>query len=396
MSHSLSPRSAPMIACMAFLLCLFPSKGLAGFVDCTSDPPASVQAQIDSGDNHITVNGQCAESVFLPRDGMSISGASGPDSDAILGQVIIFSVQQIALRELTVGGPVFVNKGAAANFDGVVISGFGNLNVTDNSIAHLFNGSSVEGNVDSVFVNNGSALLLDDSSITGIRGGVFISEGAVAQIRHSSVTDTANGVQLFRSGTARFLNSHLGPATLDDGNVSCNPLCLFDNSHARIQGTTIEGSNFDPSIGGAVALFRDSSIVIRGAGSGITNTGTQPAIAVFHQSSLRQDGGGPVFASAGEVALALFGTAYGDVRGAALQGDATVDLRSVLRLRAPSRVDGDVRLSQGSTFDATGAPLVNGAVICADRDSRLSGEVGGLGQRKCQRFRPIGVDHDEG
>lgn len=224
--------------------------------------------------------------------------------------------------------------------------------------------------------------------------GVSILDGAYVNIDNVAVVETDAGFVVVRGSNVRIRNSTFGPALIDDANVGCNPVCIGDNSYARIQNTTITGDTNDPNIGGALSIFRDGSVILRGANT-ITNTGTEPAVGVFFDSSLRQDDTSGVNPAEINGSVFLQGMSYVDLRAVALTGDAEVDLNSVLRLGSTgfggqpdlTVVNGNITLSRDSTLAVEDpAVTINGQITCADPESSLSGTASGAATTNCTGF----------
>lgn len=415
-------------AVVAFALSFIPLTASAVIVNCNFGD--SIQDALDAGQTLIQVRGVCSENVSIQNDSTALLGrTSATGEDKIMGNLIIPGNKKINVSDLTVNGNTFLFEGASAGFDRVKLigsvsvgtnsharfsfselTGDGNVSVVGSSDAVIASSSVVDktGNIEvnsgsflnlsfatisnldgSIFVDVGSSATVFDSTILDLEGGIFIQTGSSATVSRSTIEETDNGIQVFRTATMRFDNSTIGPARIDDGNFSCNPICIGDNSDVRIQNTDVTGLNNDPFIGGAISLFRQASLRLRGS-SNVTNNGTQPAISISHNSSFRQDGGSIPVNILGSVVVS--GSSYGDVRNANISGDVRVDLDSVFRLRSSSAddlsvVNGNITVSRDSTFDAGfGPPIVNGDVICEDRDSKLSGDLGGFGRRSCRGF----------
>jgi hypothetical protein len=83
---------------------------------------------------------------------------------------------------------------------------------------------------------------------------------------------------------------------------------------------------------------------------------------------------------------------YVDFRNFSGVGDVTGDLKSVVRLRGTdpgntSVVDGNVTLNRDSSLDlGSPAPVINGDIVCIDKESATSGIAGGAGERKCKNY----------
>ena len=374
-------------------------------VNCPGD---SIQTQLNAGATFVDINGVCIENVFIPNDGTIIQGqipATG--TDRIVGSLSINGVQRVSILGLEVEGPTNITDGSAAFFNETTLDGptsvannasssFNNTEFTGagtvivaNSSNATISFSSIENKQGNLSVNTGSFLQLNDTNISNLLGALFITTGSTASIFNVTIEDTDNGMQVLRGSTALIGNSTFGPAKVDDANVSCNPICVGDNSEVRLNNTTIVGTNNDPGIGGAVSVFRQSSVRIRG-NSSVTNNGSQPAVALFHNSSVRQDkGSSPPAAIVG--GISALGS-YVDFRNFSGTGDITGDLNSVVRLRGTdpgntSVVVGNITLNRDSSLDlGSPAPIVNGDIVCIDKESAASGSAGGTGERKCKSF----------
>jgi hypothetical protein len=251
-----------------------------------------------------------------------------------------------------------------------------------------------------VSVEGATRVQFRDLTITG--GNVVIFDGAYVTLRNVAVEDTDNGVTVVRNSTLRLRDSDLGPALVDQYPFSCGPLCVGDASHIRMEGSNIVGDTDDPLIGGAVVIYRDSSLTMRG-GNTITNNGSEPSLAVVADSSLRLDdatGKGPD-AVTGEVEI--FGLSFAQLGSGSLTGPVKIDLQSVLRAGgtvaggdpAAASINGPIEVSRASAL-AVDSPTVtiNGTVTCLDIKSSLSGSFSGTYNISCRDFDGKAVDKD--
>jgi len=113
---------------------------------------------------------------------------------------------------------------------------------------------------------------------------VLVTDNSVLRYLNGSAGNSSGGVSfsLFRNSSLDLQNSFLGPAS-----TFCTPVCIGDNSHARLINTTVEGNDNDFDFFGAtVQAFRDSSLLIQ-QGTQISNSGTAPAIGVNSSSFFR-------------------------------------------------------------------------------------------------------------
>jgi hypothetical protein len=126
-------------------------------------------------------------------------------------------------------------------------------------------------------------VLIENVTVSG--DAFYITNGAYVTVRNS-IIETNYGFGLFRNAGAWLEGNTFGPALIDDG--SCAPICVGDSSYVRMQNNTVNGATNDPIAGAALGVYRDSTLLLRG-GNVISNSGTQPVIAAWHNSSVRQD-----------------------------------------------------------------------------------------------------------
>ena len=357
-------------------------------VDCNV-PGQSISAAIEAGETEIEFIGACREYIDLQTDGISISGASGDRTRDVVEQgLYLRGAQNAYFRSFTILGGSGTSDGAVANYSDMVLDG---LSADGNSKIEI-EGSLILG--DGVAASEGGYIYIQSTPIAGPNDGITVADGGQIYITSSDVTNLKYGVQVTRNSSFTMLAGRLGPALEDDGQRGCNPLCISNASSALIDGTVIEGSNNDPTIGGAVTVSRNSLLEVIG-GATISNSGSQPAIGVYEASTLRQDRtNGPSGSQTGN--LVVSGKSYADIRAGSLQGNIEVRLDSLLRLgaagvgSAPDQIEitGDTTLAQDSHL-VVEDPLVtiNGDITCADRRSRLAGSFAGTGSViRCRDF----------
>ena len=382
---------------LRFLILLVAAAGLTGkpaaadvSIDC--DAGQSIQNEISNGETEIEFTGTCTETVSIQQSGTTIRGRFDrpPENNVIAGDVIVFGVQRAFLFNLTHEGTLFVQGNGDATFQDGTLSG--SAAVGGSGSANFFN-ATVTG-VGSLNLSDNGRVFMRNSDIVDLRGGLFITNGAVFRTNGTDIVDTDNGIFVGRNATVRFRNGRMGPALVDDVDVSCNPLCLTDGAVVRLDSSIVEGSNEDPGIGGAVSISRNSSVLVRGD-SEITNTGSQPAVGVFNDSSFRQDRSGAAAPSTINGDILVTGMSYADVRAAAVNGDVTLRLHSVLRLGSagfggdPSNVvlTGNTEISLDSALVVEDPTVtIVGDITCLDGESSLGGDFLGSGQVNCTGF----------
>ncbi|MDJ0608825.1 MAG: tail fiber domain-containing protein [Kiloniellales bacterium] len=237
---------------------------------------------------------------------------------------------------------------------------------------------------------------LENLKITG--DNFSITNEAFVFMDHVVVEGTAFGVFIARNSGAIMNNVFIGPALVDDGTQSCVPLCIGENSHVRMLNSTVNGATSDPVGGGAITVYRDASLTLRG-GNTVTNSGSQPVIAVFSDSSVRQDdsqdnGTGTITAGTG-LAVSVVQTATFDTREAVITGDIEVVGHAFMNVGStvfggdPSLmvIDGDIELGRDSALTVS-SPLVtiNGVISCHDDESSAVGDFAGSGSNTCSGF----------
>lgn len=389
-------------------------------VDCNLG--GSVQREIDTGQSFIQFTGTCDEQLFVFKDGVSVQGVSGDRANDVISQgVLVLGANRTNFSDLTIkglgGGSVSVQSSGDADFSNVVLSDLSSIFLVSNASASIRDNSRLENLTGSVVVVGGAAIDIDATTIKSLGGSLIVGDGSTAEISNttiedlgrglsfnngstvtmfdSSVTDTNNGTFVVRGTNLTLTRTTLGPARIDDGNLSANPLSIGDNSNVRINNSTITGTTSDPIVGGAISLFRDSSVVLRGSNV-VTNTGTEPAIGVFSDSSFRQ--GDPFDSGTATITggILVDEASVFDLREAVVNGDVNVSLHSLLRVGSTSfggdasliRFNGNISVAEDSAM-AVRAPgvVVNGNLSCADRESSVSGDFQVTGTiRRCTGF----------
>jgi hypothetical protein len=304
-------------------------------INCDTAGAGALQAAIDSGQYLIEFTGTCNESLGLHRDNIHLRGTN---ADPALN---------------------VINGGATVTVAQDIV--FENLKIQGNS----FN----------------------------------IVNGAHAFVRDSIIENTNFGIFIGRNAAANFDRNTIGPALVDDGSVSCTPICVGDNSFLHMRNNIVNGATNDPRSGAAVGVFRSSSLLLRG-GNTITNSGTQPAIGLWHQSEGRQDNNSGLGTDQISGGVEVFQMSVFDTRQAVITGDSTVAFHSVMRVgnvlsSDPSliQINGKIRLSQDSALRVD-SPLVtiNGDVTCADGESSAVGSFAGTGKNLCSGFSSVHSD----
>lgn len=384
----------------ALLLTADMQPAFAQSVDCNAGQ--SIQSRINAGDTFIDFTGVCNEFVFIQNDQTVIQGFTGDPADAVISfGLLALGVQGISLDSFTADGNVSIQSGSNASLFNVVLAGGASLGNT--ASIGIFDSTVTGSGSFSVFRN--ASLFMGGSTIDDLRGGVNVTDGAEAQFSNTDITNTDNGVFVGRNGSLRFRDGLMGPALVDDGNLSCNPLCASDSASIRLDNVDIEGANNDPIVGGAISLTRNSTLTLRGTNV-VTNDGSQPAIGVFNDSSVRQDrSGGSGSQINGNVQVVNMSNV--DIRAAVITGDVEVDLHSVFRLGSTSFagdpentvLTGNGTIGRDSAF-VVEDPLVtvNGEITCLDRESSFSGGFTGVVKfNNCTDFdgRKLADDDDD-
>ena len=308
-------------------------------LDC--DGGDSINAELQAGETFVEFTGTCTEFVSVFQDGTEIRGVDDPSTDIIDGGLSVVGATRVVIRDLTITGSD------------------GDLGDGDN--------------------------------------GIFITNGAYADFRNVEVSGTENGVVVTRNAALHLRDSALFPALADDANLSCNPLCVGDGSFARIDRSEITGDTDDPQIGGALVAFRDGAITIRG-GTTIANTGTEPAVGIFADSSLRFDKAASGDNNVVDGDVSIFGQSFFQNGAGAITGDVTIDLNSTLRLggevfagdSTAVSVDGDIVVKRDSNLIVDSPEVeINGDVTCEDRESSVDGSFEGNHKIiKCTGYSP--------
>ncbi len=378
----------------------------AAVVNC--DLGGSVQQALDQGQRFVQFTGTCNEQVQISENGVFLLGASGDRTRDVLAQgAFVLGATEVNFSDLSIKGlnsSLGLQSNSSVSFFNVAISEVFSLSASGGSTA-TFDSVTISGLNGSIVITQGATADFFGVTISDLAGGLTISDGANVRMFDSSITDTDNGTFVVRSASLRLVRANLGPSRVDDGNLSANPLSIGDNSNARIDNSTISGTTNDPIVGGALVLFRDASVVLRGANS-VTNVGTQPAVGIFADSSFRQDdafGAGTATIDGG---ILIEGGSYFDLREAEVTGDVNVSLRSALRVGSTDfggdsnliRFNNSINLSEGAAL-AVRAPgvVVAGNLACADRTSSVGGDFQVLGRTiRCRDFngRRIGRIED--
>ncbi len=308
----------------------------AQVIDCAVAPQGALQSAIDSGQYLIEFTGTCDEFLSISRDDVHLRGT---------------------------------NNNPALN----VINGGASVRVSQNT---RFENLTIQG--DSLNLTNGAFAFLEDVTVTNTDFGVFLARNSGAIM---------DGVTI-------------GPAAVDDGSQSCTPLCIGENSHVRMLNSTVNGATNDLRNGGAVIVYRDSSLLLRG-GNTITNSGNQPALAAFNSSLIRQDdpnnnGTDAITATGTGLAVSAFRMSTFDTREAFITGDIEVGQHAFMNVGSTAvfsgdpnlmTIDGDIELSQDSALTVS-SPLVtiNGIISCDDDESSAAVDFAGTGTNTCSGF----------
>ncbi|MDJ0609395.1 MAG: tail fiber domain-containing protein [Kiloniellales bacterium] len=249
-----------------------------------------------------------------------------------------------------------------------------------------------------VSVSVAQDIKLDNLRIQG--DGLFITNEAFVRMWDMVVEDTDFGVFIARNSGAIMDNVTIGPALIDDGSQSCTPFCIGENSYVRMFNSTVNGATNDVRNGGAVVVYRGSTLLLRG-GNTITNSGDQPALAAFNNSLIRQDdpdniGTGSIAALGTGLAVSAYRMSTFDTREAVITGDIEVGQHAFMNVSSDAlfsgdpnlmTINGDIELSQDSALTVS-SPLVtiNGAITCADDESSAAGSFAGSGTNSCSGF----------
>ncbi len=307
----------------------------AQVINCNTAGPGALQAAIDSGQYLIEFTGTCNEFVGIYKDDVHILGSNANPA----------------------------------------------LNV-------------INGEID---VWGSQRIEIENITVSG--DGFFISNTSHVTLRDSIVQNTKWGFGVFVNSEAILRGNTFGPALIDDGSVSCTPICVGDNSFLRMQNNTVNGATNDSRAGAALGVYRSSSLLMRG-GNTITNSGTQPAIGLWHQSESRQDDNLALGTDQITGGVEVFQMSVFDTRQAVITGDSRVAFHSVMRIGnqlsgTPSliAINGGIALSQDSALRVE-SPLVtiNGDVTCADGESSVSGTFAGTGKNLCSGFSSVDSD----
>ena len=262
----------------------------------------------------------------------------------------------------------------------------------DNAIAQ---GMSVDGALRVTITN------VQIGGDTSVESGIFFFDGANVTVRNSAIQTTLDGVGVVRGSVASFFNSSIQGRTLGASNNNAANVFAGDNSVIRLFNTTVTMNESNAKVG-ALSVVRNSELLLRG-GNSITNTGTQPAIDVDFNSSLREDDPGieaspPVDGTQDAIAggMAVTFKSFADVRDATITGNVTVDLDSAFRVPGSAAfasepadvvISGNVTASRQSVL-VFGSSLthVMGNVACSDKESHLSGSPTISGTNTCTPF----------
>ncbi len=307
----------------------------AQVIDCNTAPAGALQAAIDAGQRVVEFTGTCNEFVTANQTGTTIRGVSGNPA-----------------LDVIAGG---------------------------------------------MRVRGAQHILIENLTVSGDSFGIV--DGAFATVRNSIIENTNYGFFIVRNSGARLEGNTFGPALDDDWRVSCTPICVIDNSYARMENNTVNGESNDPYAGAAVGLFLSSSVLLNG-GNTITNSGTGWAVSANLSSDILQvAGGNGTDQINGDVDVFL--NSVLDTRQAVITGDITVGLNSSMRVgnllyggnSSLIQINGNIALSEDSAL-AVESPLVtiNGDVTCADIESSASGTFAGTGENLCSGFSSVHSD----
>ena len=280
------------------ILCLGGYSPAFAQVDCTVDPPGSLQVALNTGSTFVTFTGTCTEDISIQRSNVRLRG-SGESTASVL----------------------------------------------------------------SVFID-GASVRLERFTVDG--GGVSVIRGSYADIDR---------------------------LTIDDSRLQ-----VSESSGARLRRSTLNGPNDDF----ALAVFRDSSVRLRGDNDITGNDSATPAVSVNSSSNFVMINGGDTLVGASPVLRVRQSNA--ELRRGVITGDVIVDLHSVVSVGAGEFVEGfpnhnitlngDVTISRDSAlvFDIPDTDTVtfNGLATCLDDESSVSGgPPAGNGVIDCTGFSAV-------
>ena len=343
----------------------------------------------------ISVIGICNENVTIARDYVTLRGLD-PDSSKIIGvpetdpfeesPVTLQGAQFISIENLTIGGGGSSGIGASGSFFTVRNSviennGLNGIAAFPGSVARV-ESNVVQGNNTSGVLCRGAVVQIVDSTIQdNVNNGITVETGCQASVGQTllgvpggnTIAGNRTGISAASSGSATISNNTIeenadhgvfsnlgGSVVLRNNTIRENGIYgvfVNEGSNGRLEfGNTVESDAPDFS-GAAVAVYRNSSLRIRGDGNTLRTTApfsSSPflscnsseaggfALDVEMNSTVRQDGGHATVVGNVE----SFNLSTVDLRDIDITGNVFVDgLNANVRLRDQGTVPGNVTVT---------------------------------------------------
>jgi hypothetical protein len=266
-------------------------------VDCTTDPPQSINNALATQAERLTVsiNGSCTEEVLISRDDVWLH-SGGPEARITAppgsrNAIRIQGAQRVRLQGLMLTGGLFTleaDLGASLSAYSLQISGAtGSGFYMGNGVAAYLQDSYITGSQWSgAHMDGGSQLTLWDSHVTdNVSHGIFV-QGSSVTLYGTEVARNDAGVGA-RNGRVVIQPSGNGNSTIHDNRASGigGGASQFYLSSAQVTGNAYEGLGVAD---GSAAVLDDVTIEDNGGSGLVVRNGS--AVAVGGTGSIK---GGP-------------------------------------------------------------------------------------------------------
>ena len=204
-------------------------------VDCATQ---SLQAAIEAAPLHgktvITISGDCSDDIYVRRNGITITGFTGPGTDSITGTASGFSSDPADNFNLPAAAGALVQRNleAAIEINGRVRVRLENLTIDSGS-----NASAVKAE------RNSSLRLANVTLIGGPNGFGLYLHSSHARLTGTTISGDGTPSAVFAAGAAVFaeMNSVVdlkGGNTLTGGNGDTTGFVAFSNTSVELQGAS--------------------------------------------------------------------------------------------------------------------------------------------------------------
>ena len=265
----------------------------------------------------VNIKGVCNENVTITQNNVTLQGIN-PASSMIIGvaeadpfeesPITLLGAQLIVIDNLTISDGGSSGIAASSSFFTVSNSeiennGFDGIAVFAGSVARLNDNTIKENSRNGISVTAGFAQIIDNTiegnDVDGIRvfagGNALIGETIGGTLGPNFIKGNVNGIAVIGPGRARIRNNTIGGILDGEGNAEHGVfahlggsveltnntisgsgvygLFINEGSSGRIEANnTIVSAAADFFVGAAVAVYRNSSLRIRGGGNTLENT----------------------------------------------------------------------------------------------------------------------------